>query len=306
MASGREKNPLAGLKDLRARIVAEERERTRARFGSGETASGPGPNAPEPPVASPPASPEADASSPAALLPSRAASPAEPPTPRPLETSAAAEPEPEAPTAAGPAPAPVPLPSGPATVGFRHEPYAPLPAAAATIPGASEVPVSPGPAGEPGEPTREQVPEVPPTEPWRSLVARHCSPEGWTEATLLPLVVERALASRQPAIRHGSSLLASADRFRCLSTVPSAGYLELRSDRGWFRLSPRAESPRLDSWRRQYELAGYPTAQARVLATRRMLHDLRESLKATADFQTGLWTKQISADDYLVQRHSLS
>jgi len=259
MSLGKNATALKGLKDLRARIVSQERERTRSRL--------PGSHAEEPAAENPPV---------IALE-----TPVETPTPAKEAFGSAPAP--------APAPSPVSPPPSPPEA-FSHPTSK---RSLTTDPGTEGQALEKAPfaAGGPSEPPR-----------WRSLLTSHCEARGWSEETLLTILVEESLRARQPAIRAGSELLASADRFRSLACPPGSPQAVLRSDQGCFHLQPKPTSPRMSLWRRHYELMGHLPSDAKQAARRRTLLELLEQLRSARDFRVGAWFKQVSPDDFNVVR----
>lgn len=300
-----EKNATAlkGLKELRARIVSQERERTRHRLPND------GIEAPEAPVDPQGAS---------------VSSPPEHSTPEP---SAAHAPGLDhgtcshSPAQASPPPPDVGsgerTPDGASATGDRsrtQEPFSsakdlPVENRPATPPPPEDLHGSETDPDRSGAGFRAGIPSPNPsaTPPrWRTLLARHCEERGWSEESLLETVIETTLRARQPAIRSGSEILATADRFRSVHCPPGSRQATLQSDRGCFGLQPKPGSPRLSHWKRHYELMGHQPSDARNAAQRRTLLELLEHLRSSRDFRVGGWTKQINPDDFIVVRHPSS
>lgn len=275
---------LKGLKDLRARIVSQERERTRHRIPGSpqESTEGGGPRSIEPPAAGGPAAVEAipEVATPVGI-PKDEIRPTENDAPPRAPDMASIEPPRVGdgrPTVAEPDP----------SVSSARDPERMPPPPANRIDGGTAAADTPDSSA--------------PSESWRAVLDGHCHPQGWTAETLLPLLLEETLGSRQPAIQQGGTLIASSDRCRFLRCPPGSTHALLRSDRGAFELHPKATSPRWSHWRRHYELLGYPPVEAKQAARRRTLLELLEHLRAPTDFRIGRWIKQVSPDDFLVVR----
>lgn len=298
---------LKGLKDLRARIVSQERERTRSRLpggGQGEAS--------EAPTEGPAATNSLDANqipspSPTAGITTSSITTIPAPSGNPSPTA----PIPESDTAHR-------IRSAPSDV-HSSEPELPEP-----IMGEA-VPTSEQPAGEitPMRPTGDvdkppitapesgnasgspdsHSPASMPTLPlWRTLLAGQCDKDGWSEETLMAALIEDTLRARQPTIRVGSEILAKADRFRSIHCPPGSSRAILQSDQGRFHLQPRPTNPRLAHWKRHYELMGQLPSDAKLAAHRRTLLELLEHLRSARDFRVGGWVKQVSPDDFDVAR----
>lgn len=279
MATEKSATALKGLKDLRARIVSQERERTRTRL-PGSTAVVEGESQP-----TDDAGVNCGAMSP--CIASNQSKSMVPQCPTEPDHEGSEEVADETPPIVGASGESLPFKAqpDPGKVGEQDQSSEPHPSSQEARETEASVEVSISPA-------------------WRSLLAKHCVSGGWSEETLLPLLVEETLRARQPSVRMGGQLLATADSFRSIHCPPGAAIVTLKSDQGCFQLQPKPTSPRMAHWRRHYELMGHPPSEAKRAACRRTLLELTEQLRSATDFRVGSWTKIISTQDFDVVRQA--